>query len=111
MIAHVVLYRFPDSMGTADRERFLADLAAATTATGTTRRFTAGRHRALPEADAVAPDSLFSVVARWEFTDMTAMHRFSRHPAVTGVIDRWVSDAGIAVAFANTQDEMEVMAP
>jgi len=108
MIAHVVLYRFPPVMPTGDRERFLADLASATSATGTVDRFTAGRHRPLPVADAVAPRWLFSVAARWEFTDMAAMHRFSQHPAVTDVIDRWVVDAGIEVAFANTEDEWEV---
>lgn len=109
MIAHVVLYRFPDSMGASDRERFLADLVAATRAAGSAERFRAGSHRALPEADSTARDSLFSVAARWEFDDMHAMRHFAAHPAVTGVVDRWVAEAGIGVAFANTQDEMEVV--
>lgn len=111
MIAHVVLYRFPAEMASGDQRQFLTDLAAASKATHTVDRFTAGRHRALPEADAVAPDSLFSVAARWEFPDMPAMHRFAQHPAVTDVIDRWVADCGIDVAFVNTLDEVEVMGP
>lgn len=109
MIAHVVLYRFPDSMSGPDRGAFLSDLASATIATEVTTRFTAGRHCPLPQADAVAPTSMFSVAARWEFTDLQSMGLFAEHPAVSSVIDRWVERAGIDVAFANTADELEVM--
>lgn len=104
MIAHVVLYRFPDSMTTDQRSRFRSDLAEATRRTRAVDRFTAGAHVRLP-ADDVAPDARYSVAARWEFTDLERLRAFSEHPAMSELVDTWVSEHGIGVAFANTADE------
>lgn len=104
MIAHVVLYRYPESMSETDRERFRKELSEATWSTGVVDRFTAGRHVPLP-ADDVAPESMYSVAARWEFADLDHLRSFSEHPAMSGVVDAWVRRLGIGVAFANTEDE------
>ncbi|MDI3384826.1 Dabb family protein [Streptomyces sp. B-S-A8] len=104
MIAHVVLYRYPETMSETDRERFRKELAEATRSTGVVERFTAGRHVPLP-ADDAATESLYSVAARWEFTDLEQLRAFSVHPAMSGVVDAWVRRLGIGVAFANTADE------
>jgi hypothetical protein len=108
MIAHVVLYRFPDSMDVTEREQFRADLTTAARRTGVVDRFTAGEHVSLP-ADEHAPDALFSLAARWEFTDLEALRVFSQHPVMTELVDAWVRGRGIDVAFANTADEQEVV--
>ncbi|MFI0409351.1 Dabb family protein [Actinomadura sp. 3N508] len=107
MIAHVVLYRYPESMSETDRALFREDLAKATRSTGVVERFTAGQHVPLP-ADDVAPESMYSVAARWEFTDLEQLRAFSEHPAMSGVVDVWVRRHGIGVAFANTLDELEI---
>lgn len=107
MIAHVVLYRFPDTMPARHRRRFRDDLAEATRRTGVVDRFTAGEHVPLP-ADEAARDALYSVAARWEFPDLAHLRTFSEHPAMSGLVDAWVRQHGIGVAFANTADEQEV---
>lgn len=104
MIAHVVLYRFPEGMPAEQRSRFRSDLAEATRRTGVVERFTAGAHVPLP-ADDVAPEALYSVAARWEFADLDRLREFSEHPAMSGLVDTWVRTHGIGVAFANTADE------
>src|SRR5262249_8973392 len=109
MIAHVVLYRFPATMPTEDCLRFRADLEEASRQTGVVSRFTVGEHVPLP-ADEAAPDALFSLAARWEFTDLERLRTFSEHPAMSELVDGWVCGRGIGVAFANTADEQELLA-
>jgi hypothetical protein len=100
MIAHVVLYRYPDGLSGEDRAAFVSALARASADTGVVRHFEAGEHVPLP-ADDIMADSLFSLTVRWDFDDLDHLRRFSEDKAMHDVVRDHVRARGMGVAFAN----------
>ncbi|WP_067474300.1 Dabb family protein [Dietzia timorensis] len=106
MISHFVLYKYPPTMNVAQQDAFREQLADATKKTRIVQRFSVGEHVALP-ADDAARDSMYSVVARWDFSELDDLREFSEHPAMRELVDGWVRRLGIGVAFANTDSADE----
>lgn len=106
MITHFVLYKYPSTMNAEQQNAFRKQLVDATERTKVVQRLHIGEHIALP-ADDAARDSMYSVVARWDFAKLEDLREFSVHPAMHELVDGWVRRLGIGVAFANTDTSEE----
>lgn len=100
MIIHTLLYRFPDDVDDAERERFFAELRDVALGSGLVTAFGVGPHHLLP-ADGAAHGMTASAVVQFACADLAALREFSELPHVHELIGHWRDRTGYRAAYAN----------
>lgn len=100
MIIHTLIYRFPDSVGVGERERFFTEMRDVALRSGLVTAFGFGPHRDLP-ADGAAHGMTASAVVQFACPNLAALREFSELPHVHALIAGWRDRTGYQAAYAN----------
>jgi hypothetical protein len=106
VIIHTLIYRFPESVGAGERERFFAELRDAALGSGLVLAFGVGAHQELP-ADGAAHGLTASAIVQFACADLAALREFSELPHVHGLIAAWRDRTGYQAAYANHEPLLE----